>query len=163
MWCSIYRGNNYNCSAVITLFLCLWLMKQWFGGYHLSLNRICHYHDHAVATHGKDYCKSSQCRTLIQNIPVFLTSSSPCECHSHVGLHTTVNLISAQHILLNMIQYRQKQFVKQSLNLPTSVIKASVSCKRVSGHPPTCYFGGRLFWPLLSLFGTVHAQFNYQN
>ena len=41
--------------------------------------------------------------------------------------------------------------------------KASVSCKRVSGHPPACYFGGRLFWPLLSLFGTAHAQFNYQN
>ena len=42
-------------------------------------------------------------------------------------------------------------------------LKASVSCKRVSGHPPACYFGGRLFWPLLSLFGTAHAQFNYQN
>ena len=41
--------------------------------------------------------------------------------------------------------------------------KASVSCKRISGHPPACYFGGRLFWPLLSLFGSAHAQFNYQN
>ena len=38
--------------------------------------------------------------------------------------------------------------------------KASVSCKRVSGHPPACNFGGRLFWPLLSSFGTAHAQFN---
>ena len=39
--------------------------------------------------------------------------------------------------------------------------KASVCWKHVSGHPPACSLGGRMFWPLLSLFGTAHAQFNY--
>ena len=30
--------------------------------------------------------------------------------------------------------------------------KATVCCKRVSGHPPACIFEGRVKWPLLSLF-----------
>ena len=27
----------------------------------------------------------------------------------------------------------------------STVSKATVCCKHVSGHPPACYFGGRLF------------------
>ena len=34
----------------------------------------------------------------------------------------------------------------------TCTYKATVCCKRVSGHPPACIFEGRVKWPLLSLF-----------
>ena len=64
--------------------------------------------------------------------------------------------------VLSKIFYKLPIILKYCSSL-LDTYKASVSCKRVSGHPPICYFGGRLFWPLLSLFGTAHAQFNYQD
>ena len=55
----------------------------------------------------------------------------------------------------------QLESSRSTLQRAGYVLYRALVGKHVSGHLPTCYLGGRLFWPLLSM--TLSIQLNYQD